>query len=311
MTVDLLRMRQFVAVAEELHFGRAAVRLGMAQPPLSQAIKRLEADLGFPLFERTRRVVSLTAAGRVFLEEARQTLIQAEEAIRMARRAASDDLAELSINFVSAALYRVLPAAIRAFRRTWPDATIRLDERPTDAQLADLERGAVDLGFLHPPLKAIDGLENETMHRDRLLVAVSSTDLLSTWGECRIADLASKPFILFPYRQGPSLHARITQACRRAGFLPRIAQEARQMHTILSLVAAGLGVSLVPEGARTMQVDGVAFVLLTDAADDLAWELAVAWRPRGARRALRDFVETTRAIAADFDHERRPNPHQR
>ncbi|MEH2627668.1 DNA-binding transcriptional LysR family regulator [Bradyrhizobium sp. AZCC 1719] len=300
MAVDLLHMRQFVAVAEELHFGRAAARLVMAQPPLSQAIRRLEAQLGFPLFERTQRVVSLTPAGRVFLEEARRTLAQGDEAVRLARRAASDELAELSVTFVSAALYRVLPAAIRRFQEAWPEVAIRLDERPTDAQLSDLATGTVDLGFLHPPVEEIDGLTIELIHRDQVAIAVPAASPLASAGQCRLTDLAEHAFILFPHRQGPALHTRIMQACRRAGFLPRIAQEARQMHTILSLVAAGLGLALVPSGARTMNVEGVAFVPLVEGPDDLAWELAIAWRPRGARRALRHFVETARATASEL-----------
>lgn len=147
MSVDLRHLRYFVAVAEELHFGRAASRLGMAQPPLSQSIRRLERDLGFLLFARTQRKVELTAAGRVFLDETRRTLMQAEEAVRLARRGASDETAELSITFVSAALYRLLPAALREFRRRSPSVSVKLDERPTEGQIADLKSGAIDLGL--------------------------------------------------------------------------------------------------------------------------------------------------------------------
>lgn len=301
MMIDLNHMRHFVAVAEELHFGRAATRLGMAQPPLSQSIKRLEERLGFALFERTQRVVSLTAAGRVFLEEARRTIAQSEEAVRLARRAASDDLAEVSIAFVSAALYRLLPATIRAFHEVWPDTAIRLDERPTDTQLADLTSGDIDLGFFHPPIQAVDGLAVELVHRDRLIVAVPAHHPLAAQGPCRLADLAGQDFIMFPYQQGPVLHGNITNACRAAGFVPNVVQEARQMHTILSLVAAGLGISLVPKGARTMQIVGVAFVPLLDAPENVAWELAMGWRPRGARKALRNFLEVVRSTSQGLE----------
>lgn len=292
MTVDLHHMRQFAVVAEELHFGRAAQRLHMTQPPLSQSIRRLEEALGFKLFERTRRKVELTPAGRVFLEEARRTVTQADEAIRLARRAASDDLAEISLTFVSAALYRVLPAALREYRKRFPQVAIKLDERPTDAQLTDLRAGAVDLGFLHPPLEDAAGLEVRSVHRDTIVAAVSRDSRFATLTTLGLHDLAEEEFVLFPHRQGPVLHNRIVASCRTAGFIPRIAQEARQMHTILSLVAAGMGVSLVPDGARTMRVDGVAFVALNGLPTDLVWELAIAWRPKTARRALREFVRT-------------------
>ena len=189
MAIDLLHMRQFVAVAEEQHFGRAAARLGMAQPPLSQAIRRLERALGFSLFERTRRAVALTPAGQVFLTEARCALERADEAVRMARRAASEQLAQLSITFVSAALYRMLPAAIRTFRSRCPEVAIRLDERRTEAQLADLTTGNTDIGFLHPPIENIEGLRVEAIRRDRLIAAVPCAQRLAEREACRLHDL--------------------------------------------------------------------------------------------------------------------------
>lgn len=295
MNIDLHYMRHFVAVAESLHFGRAAARLGMAQPPLSQSIKRLEAKLGFPLFERTGRRVTLAPAGRIFLDEARRTLQQADEAVRLARRAASEDLAELSVSFVSAALYRVLPAVLKRHRKRFPNVAIRLDERSTDDQIRGLQDGSIDLGFLTPPLVTA-GLEVASVSRDRFIAAVPTPGRFDERARLSIAELAQHDFVLFPHAQGPSLHGRIIAACRAAGFLPKISQEARQMHAILSLVSAGMGVSLVPDGARTMRVDGVRFLGLIDAPEDLTWDLAMAWKPRGARRALHSFIQTARSI---------------
>lgn len=297
MDVDLHYMRHFVTVAEELHFGRAAARLGMAQPPLSQSIRRLEGAIGFPLFERTRRKVELTHAGRVFLEEARCTLRQADEAVRLARRAASDELAELTLTFVSAALYRVLPEVLRQHRERFPTVAIRLDERATEAQIAGLQDGSVDLGFVTPPVMAGD-LEIEVVSRDRFIVAVPTPGPFDGCEDVELGELGDQDFVFFPYAQGPALHGRVMAACRKAGFLPRITQEARQMHTILSLVAARMGVSLVPEGARTMQVEGVRFLTLTGAPGDLTWDLAMAWKPRGARRALVSLIHTVRSRRA-------------
>ena len=296
MTVELHHLRHFAAVADELHFGRAAERLGMTQPPLSQSIKRLEAALGVTLFERSRRKVMLTAAGRVFQEEAKRALVQADAAIRLARRAASEEIAQLSIGFVSAALYRLLPDALRRFRRRFPDVEIRLEEQSTEAQLAGLRDGSLDIGFVHPPLQDTADLTWKTVSRDRPIAAIPAAHDLAGAASIELTALADCDFVLFPGRQGPVLQGRIIQACRRAGFLPRIVQEAQRMHTILSLVAAGLGVSLVPSGARSLGLDGVVFVPVAGLPDDLAWELAMIRRPRSARRHARAFIAMIDAL---------------
>ncbi|KOF22861.1 LysR family transcriptional regulator [Ensifer adhaerens] len=296
--MDLHHLRHFVAVAEELHFGRAAARLHMAQPPLSQSIKRLEAALRFPLFVRTQRRVELTTAGQVFLVEARRALQQVDEGVRMARRAASEDLAEITVTFTSAALYRVLPATLRAYRERFPTIDVRLDERSTDAQLEGLQDGSIDVGFVTPPLKAVSGLQVEMIDRDRFCLAVPVSSPLANRSSIGLAELSEEYFVLFPYAQGPSLHGRLTSACRQAGYVPRVRQEARQMHTILSLVAAGMGVTFVPEGARSMRVDGVAMVPLVGLPDDLAWDLAMVWKPRSARRSVVEFLRTVRSLSA-------------
>ncbi|ABD88288.1 LysR family transcriptional regulator [Rhodopseudomonas palustris] len=297
MAIDLHHMRHLVAVAEELHFGRAAARLNMAQPPLSQSIKRLELALGFALFSRTQRRVELTPAGQVFLAEARRTLQQADETVRLARRAAAENLAELAVTFTSAALYRVLPTALRAHRDRFPSVEIRLDERPTDAQIAGLQDGSVDVGFVTPPLKAFSGLELEVISRDRFALAVPISSPFAQRDAVALHELATEAFVLFPYVQGPALHGRLMSACRQAGFLPRVRQEARQMHTIFSLVAAEMGVSLVPEGARSMRVEGVTMVALSDFPVDLTWDLSIAWKPKGAGRPLRAFIEIVRSLS--------------
>ena len=291
MNIDLHHMRHFVAVAEELHFGRAAARLNMAQPPLSQSIKRLELALGFTLLERSNRRVELTPAGRIFLDEAKQALGQAEAAVRLARQAAVDELAELTVGFVSAALYDILPATLRRCRKRYPAVRIRLDEQPTDTQLDMLQTGQLDIGFLHPPLKDTGPLDVMPVHRDPIVAALPTSNPLACCETIELAALADEDFVFFPYRLGPHLYRDILAACRKAGFAPHIAQEARLMHTILSLVASGMGVSLVPAGAKSMRIDGVAFLPITDAPRELAWELVVAWRKTDRRKALRGFVD--------------------
>jgi DNA-binding transcriptional LysR family regulator len=290
MDIELHHMRHFVAVAEERHFGRAAARLGMAQPPLSQSIRRLERGLGFDLFTRNRRQVELTPAGRVFLDEAKKALVQANDAIHLAQLAASDDTAELRIGFVSAALYRVLPSALRRFGATYPRVRIRLDEQPTDPQIERLKEGSLDLGFVTPPFRDAGGLQIMSVQHDPIIAALPASHPLAARDALELQELAQEGFILFPYRQGPHLHTRMIAACRRAGFLPRVAQEAARMHTILSLVKAGLGVALVPDGARTLGMEGIGFVSLRGLPNDLSWDLCIAWRVRGVRPALRNLI---------------------
>ncbi|BBK32140.1 LysR family transcriptional regulator [Stella humosa] len=300
MTIELRHFRQFAVLGEELHFGRAAARLGMAQPPLSQSIRRIEDHLGFPLLVRSRRHVELTPAGRVFLGEARRTLAQADDAILLGRRAAAEEMAGLNIGFVVSALFGLLPAAIRAFRLRFPQVGVRLDQRSTNEQTAGLVQGDVDAGFLHPPIHDAAGITVRTIRQDPMVAAVPETHALALRTELRLADLAGEPMILFPHVQGPNLHGRLTHACRMAGFVPRIVQEARQMQVILTLVAAGMGVSMVPSGTRAMNIDGVRLLPIADMPRDLTWDMAIAWRPKGAGRPLRSFIETVLELAPEY-----------
>ncbi|BBK32141.1 LysR family transcriptional regulator [Stella humosa] len=300
MAIELNHLRQFVVLAEELHFGRAAARLGVAQPPLSQAIRRLEERLGFSLFDRSGRQVELSPAGRVFLVETQRSIAQADDAVMLARRAAAEEEVELTIGFVVSALFGLLPATLRAFRAEWPDLSIRLDQRPSIEQATGLAQGTIDIGFLHPPLANAEGVALELIRRDRLVAAVPEDSPFARSEDLHLSDLAGQPFILFPCAQGPHLHARIIQACRAAGFVPRVTQEARQMHAILMLVASGMGVSLLPSLAIAMAVPGVRLVPITDLASDLTWDMAIAWRPKGARRSLLRFIEVARALAPAY-----------
>jgi DNA-binding transcriptional LysR family regulator len=291
MDIELHHLRQFLAVADELHFGRAAARLCMAQPPLSQSIRRLEVQMGVQLLERTQRKVELTPAGRAFREEAERSLAHAEAAVVLARRAASGQQSQLHITFTTAALFHVLPCALRAFRQHMPRVQVRLEERATDAQLGPLQDGSIDIGLLHPPLRHAVGLEVQVVEHDRLMVAVPSVSPLAASESVCLEDLADQDFVLFPREQGPFLHDRITSACRRAGFTPRITLEPRRVHTILCLVGAGMGVSVVGAGARSLGLDGVAFVPLEGLPADFTWDLAVAWRAGNDQPAVPEFLD--------------------
>lgn len=288
--MELYHLRHFVAVAEELHFGRAAKRLNMAQSPLSHSIKRLESLIGVRLFERSKRHVTLTTAGTVFLEESRETLQKADRATRLARRAAAGEIGHLTVAFVSRALFCGLPNAVRLFREQWPDVEVRLDELTSSEQLPRLRDGSVDLGVLY----AIEGTEafsRQTVERSEFVCAVPAGSPLAKRRKIRLAELAHQPFVLTPRVASPDLQDRILAACRNAGFVPKVAQESRHENAMLSLVASGVGVTLVPATARSAQVEGITFLPITDLPPYLYTELVIVWMPRGVSPALQALID--------------------
>src|SRR6266700_1868427 len=257
--IDLRQFRQFVALAEELSFRRAAARLNMAQPPLTAALRKLEAELGAVLIQRTNRVEGLTAAGEVFLVEARRALAQAERAIQSAKRASQGLKGSLRIAFVASAAHDVLPQTLRAFRQRHSDVELVLEEATTAQQIAALRQDRADIGFVVPPLRDAEDLAVVTIRSDHLLAAIPEGHPLAAQPSLSLADMASESWILFPARHGPGLHQRIVVACAQAGFAPVVAQEAVQMETIVGLVAGGLGVSLVPPSLARTGRRGVSF----------------------------------------------------
>lgn len=294
--VELRQLRQFVAVAEELHFRRAAARLGMAQPPLSQAMQKLEKDIGADLFDRTQRQVRLTEAGAALLEEARRTLTQAGRAVLAAQRAAQGLVGSIHITYVGAATYAFLPKLIRTYRDTYPDVDLTLRERTTVGQTRALQLGESDVGFVRPPVFSADDLRCETVMREKLIVALPEDHRLAEREIIELCDLAGEAFVSFPAHEGPSFHARIVAACEDAGFSMRVVQEAVQMHAIVSLVVAGLGVALVPESMRNLRQVGVAYRALDGLPESFCVDLAVLWRRGEPSSVVTGFLDTVRAV---------------
>jgi DNA-binding transcriptional LysR family regulator len=295
--MELRHLRYFVAVAEELHFGRAAERLHIAQPPLSRQIRDLERELGTPLFERGTRGVTLTVAGRAFLPEARLTLAQAERAQRTAQRAAAGEIGRLRVGFVEAATDAgILPDVLGFFRLHLPNIGLSLFEMDAAQQADALREGRIDVGVLHsPPAGAEQWLHVERVYGDRIVAAVPATHALARRTRLALADLAPEPFVLFPRSSAPALHDDLIARCRRLGFSPRIAQEAAGWHTVAGLVSAGVGVAFVPRSIAQLQRPGVAYRALRG----LSVEMGVfaAWR-RGERSPVRDrFVTALKAVA--------------
>jgi len=258
--VELRLWRQFVAVAEELHFGRAAQRLHMTQPPLTQAIAQLERLLGVMLFERTKRSVRLTTAGEALVPQARELLARALSLRALARAAAGGEIGRLRVAFVSTVGFSFLPQWLRAFRAEHPQLQLELIEATGDVQLHALERGDIDAGFmLHSPGFAPPGLNHLRVAREPLVLALPEQHALAHTARLTLAAVLAEPLVLFPRRIVPSLHDAIFGMYHAAGREPRIAQEAIQMQTIVNLVSGGLGLAWVPDSVRELQRSGVLY----------------------------------------------------
>jgi DNA-binding transcriptional LysR family regulator len=296
--MELRHLRYFVAVAEELHFGRAAERLRIAQPPLSRQIRDLEREIGSPLFERVPRGVELTPAGRAFLPEARLTLAQAERAQRSAQRAALGETGRLRVGFVEAATHSgILPDVLSFFRAHLPSVGLSLFELDALRQAEAFQDGRIDVGLLHsPPLDAARWLRVEPIYREPVIVAVSRLHPLAKRARLTLAALAAESFVSFPRVVAPEMYDEIIARCRAAGFSPRIVQEAAGWHTLASLVSAGVGIGFVPRSIAEFQQAGVVFRPVRGLAVEMS--LAAVWK-RSERSPVRErFVIALKAVAA-------------
>ncbi|MES2932167.1 MAG: LysR substrate-binding domain-containing protein [Pseudomonadota bacterium] len=295
MNIDLRQLRYFIAVAEELHFGRAAIRLHMTQPPLSQTINQLEAIIGTQLFARTQRSVALTPAGAALLPEARRLLLQAEALPELARRAAAGATGRLSLAFVSTADYSILPPFLREFRAHFPQVQIDLREATSDIQLAELAQGRIDVGLLIPPIP--DQVKAQfdylpLLSEPLILAAPTGTKALGSKGAIRLKTVIDLPLIIFPRRIAPAFHDAILACFRDAGLTPIIGQEAIQMQTIVGLVSAGMGIALVPQSVSNLQRPGVEYRALADKTPLV--ETGLAWRRDNTSPVLQGFLELLR-----------------
>ncbi len=292
MNLELRQLRYFVAVAEELHFGRAAERLHMTQPPLSQAIQGLEELLGAPLFLRNRRTVALTAAGEALLPEARRMLLQAGELPELVRRAAAGEAGRLALAFVSSADYSVLPPFLRQYRAAYPDVQIALQEATSDVQIDELLHARVDAGLLIPPLpeRARIALDYLKVLDEPLIAALPAG--LAPEGPAWLRELPALPLIIFPRPIAPALHDAILACFRAAGVTPVIGQEAIQMQTIVGLVSAGMGLALVPQSVSNLMRPGVEYRSLHDPTPTV--ETGLAWRRDNASPVLQGFLDLLR-----------------
>ena len=265
--MELRQLRYFVAVAEELHFRRAAARLHISQPPLSQQIARLEEELGCRLLSRTRRRVELTAAGEAFLRDARSMLDELDVAVATVRRIGTGQAGLLRVNFVGSALLSIVPGIIQSFRRGRPDVEIELRERSTLEQLRALAGGLLDVGLVRPPIDADEALVAEVVMRERTVAAIPSEHALAKRTRISLRSLAAEPLVLFPREQAPGFHDLLTGRLAATGRSPHVVQYAPEMTTIIGLVAAGIGLSPVPASVAELGLEGVTYRPLTGAPD--------------------------------------------
>lgn len=295
--MELRHLRYFIAVAEELHFGRAAERLHMAQPPLSQQIQQLETELGVELFHRkTKRQVQLTDAGRVFLQEAYQLFAHLEQAIRVTQRMGRGEMGQLVVGFTSSVAYDVLPTILRRFREQFPQVQLLLQELTTTQQQQALRDRRIQVGFGHPPLDD-ESLSKKCILQEFLVVALPATHPLATQLAVSVRSLAMEPFIMFPRYLGPGLYDQIVSLCQQADFSPNVTQEAVQMQTIISLVSAGMGVALVPSSLQNLQRTGVVYKMIQESTPKV--ETAVMWRREDASPVLREFLKVVRTVCRE------------
>lgn len=285
-------LHSFVVLAGELHFGRASKRLFVSQPALSKQIRQLEEKVGGALFTRTRRKVEITEAGKVLLSGAEKVLQNAESALSLAKEAAAGRAGTLRIGFGIASISELLPRTLLRFRKTYSRVELKMRDMSTPAQIAALLEGNIDIGIVRLPIAHTE-LESLPLFHEQLVVATSGSRPYSR--RHGLAGLRDQPFVFFPRATSATLHDHVLGLCRRAGFSPMIVQEASELFTILNLVRAGLGVSLVPSAARRMGVPGVRFHELR--MPEAEWRIGIAWsRFSDKAELISRFVTTMRAV---------------
>jgi DNA-binding transcriptional LysR family regulator len=303
--MDLRQLRHFITVADTLHFGRAAERLGMTQPPLSQSIQALERELGADLFVRSKRVVALTAFGRQWLEHVRPAVAGVAALADIAQRLRTGTVGGLSLAFVSTADYSVLPRLVQLYSAEFPGVELELEEATSDVQIKALLDGRINAGILISARAALPpALDYRPLVTEPLMAAVPQSwiddgQLAPVDGALRSDDWMSLPLIIFPSRVSPDFHELVTGFYRSRGHQPVVQQEAIQMQTIISLVSAGLGMALVPASLQHLARTGVRYLSLARETPKL--ETGLAWRRADDTPTLAALI----AIAARLDEEDR------
>ncbi len=301
--MELRQLKYFIAVAEEHSFSRAAQRLHISQPPLSVQIMLLENELGVRLLNRTNRGVSLTAAGSVFYEEMRAVVVRLEHGKTRAKQAGSGQVGTLSIGFVSIADYGILPPTLKEFRQRFPAVEVQLHELTSDVQLREMRAGRIDLGIALGPLQEADFVLETLLHEELVLATPIKHPLIKPKGKLDLRSFAKDNFIVPPREIAPGLYDLIISQCHASGFVPRITQHARQMQTVISLVAAGMGIALVPSSVQNLKRAGVHYGRIRGSKAGI--EMGILHSPNIADPLQQNFIDTLKQIAQRDGHSTR------
>jgi len=293
IVMELRHLRYFLAVAEELNFTRAAERLGISQPPLTQQVKALEAELGVALLDRSAYRIELTDAGRIFATEAARILGDARSAVQAARRAATGATGRVRVGFTESASFNSLvTSTLRSFRSDYPAVEVSLEEHPSTDLIVSLREGRIDAAFVRPPLPVERGLTLELLEKEPLVVAVPSGHPFAHRPEIDLGSLAAETFILYPRAVRPGLADTVIAACEAAGFTPKIGQYAPQLSSTINLVAASLGISIVPDSMRCLQARAVTYLPVRG--EPLHALLGIAYRTNESSAVVYNFIAAAR-----------------
>ncbi|MGI4777709.1 MAG: LysR family transcriptional regulator [Janthinobacterium lividum] len=290
--MDTRQLRHFIALAETLNFHRAAERLHMSQPPLSASIRRLETQLGVPLFARNRRGTELTLAGAAALEDARRAVFHGEQFARAAQAASRGEAGTLRVGFVGSATYALMPRVLPRFRERYPGVQLALAESTTARIVERVENGDIDVGLVRFPIGRACKARVFPVERDVFVAALPADHRLARKRQLALADLAEEPFVMYGAAEVPGLHAAALMACQQAGFLPRVQQDAVQVQTVISLVESGLGVALVPSVATRHTTRDIVFKTLVGAGAQTAIGIALMLPPAAQTSAAQRFHES-------------------
>ena len=287
--MELRHIRYFLAVAQERHFTKAASKIGIGQPPLSQQIKDLEGEVGAALFHRLAHGAELTEAGKAFLAGVKEMPLIAQRATMAARRAARGELGSLRVGFTATATFNVVvPSAIRTFRHAYPETYLTLEEANTTRLVTGLREGTLDVVFLRPGTPGTEELQLRRLSDESMVVALPERHPAAALEEIDLAMLKDDPFLLFPRETAPTIYDTVVDACRKAGFEPVISQFAPHFATIVNLVAAELGVSIVPASMMQVRVAGLAYRQIAGQAPTTG--LALAYRRGETSPVVRNFI---------------------
>lgn len=295
--MNLRQLKYFIAVAEELNFGRAAARLHISQPPVTRQIQQLEADLDAQLFLRTPRGVELTSAGALFLDEARNIVALLNQATDRVKRASAGTLGRLDVAIFGSAIMGLIPRIILDFKRQCPDVTVALHNLNKLQQVEALNNRTIDVGF-NRMMAPVPGLTIQEIARETLFVAVSQHAPLAQRDHLDFAELAHHPLILFPASRARGFVEKVTGMCHEAGFAPDVAQVVGDAFSAMALVASGFGLCLVPESVIEVKMPGVTFLPLTSLPRDATVDLSCIYRQDDPAPSLRNFLRVAQDLGA-------------